>query len=72
MRKERGEGDSADKWAPLLCGVHVSEIGHQNSPMVKNKRFPELSGQGYPVLKFDGQNQTRAIVRWPKMDFTLL
>ena len=35
------------------------------------KRFAELSGQGYPVLEFDGQNQTRAIVRWPKIDFFL-
>ena len=35
------------------------------------KRFAELSGQGYPVLKFDGQNQTRAIVRWPKINFIL-
>ena len=38
-RKERGEGDGADKWAPLPCGVHVSKTGPQNSPMVKNKRF---------------------------------
>jgi len=38
-RKERGEGDGADKWAPLPRGVHVSKTGPQNSPMVKNKRF---------------------------------
>ena len=39
QKKERGEGDGADKWASLPRGVHVSETGHQNSPMVKNKRF---------------------------------
>ena len=38
-RKERGEGDGANKWAPLPRGVHVSKTGPQNSPMVKNKRF---------------------------------
>ena len=38
-RKERGEGDGADKWAPLPRGVHISKTGPQNSPMVKNKRF---------------------------------
>ena len=35
-RKEREGGERmADKWAPLPCGVHVSETGHQNSLMVK-------------------------------------
>jgi chemotaxis methyl-accepting protein methylase len=28
-----------------------------------------LDGQIYPVLKFDGQNQTKAKVGWSKMDF---
>ena len=36
--RERGEG-MAVKWAPLPPGVHVSETGHQNSPMIKNERF---------------------------------
>ena len=58
-------------WVPLPRVIYISETGHQNSPMVKNKRFSEFSGQGYPVLKFDGQNQTRAIVRWPKINFIL-
>ena len=34
--KERERGESlTDKWVPQPCGVHVSETGHQNSPMVK-------------------------------------
>jgi len=31
-----------------------------------------LGGQRYPVLQFDGQNQTETRVEWLKMDFTLL
>ena len=39
--------------------------------MVENERFQGLDGQRYPVLEFDGQNQTEARVGWPKMDFFL-
>ena len=39
-RKESERGERmADKWAPLPCGVHVSETGHKNSLMVKNIWF---------------------------------
>ena len=38
-KRERGEGDGADKWAPLPRGVHVSKTSPQNSPMVKNEWF---------------------------------
>ena len=37
--EKREERDSADKWASLPCGVHVSETGPQNRPMVKNEWF---------------------------------
>jgi hypothetical protein len=37
--------------------------------MVNCERFEELDGQIYPVLKFDGQNQTEAKVGWSKMNF---
>ena len=37
--------------------------------MVENERFQGLDDQRYPVLEFDGQNQTEARVGWPKMDF---
>jgi hypothetical protein len=30
-----------------------------------------LDGQKYPVLKFDGQNQTDAKIGWSKMDFSI-
>ena len=39
--------------------------------MVENERFQGLDGQRYPVLEFDGQNQTEARVGWPKVDFFL-
>jgi hypothetical protein len=34
-RRER----SADRWAPLPSGIHVSKTGHQNHPMVKMNGF---------------------------------
>jgi len=34
-------------------------------------RFTHFHGQGYPVLEFDGQNQTQVIVEWSKIDFFL-
>ena len=37
--EKREERDSADKWAPLPCGVHVCETGPQYSPMIKDERF---------------------------------
>ena len=37
-RKERERRERMDdKWAPLQRGVHISETGHQNIPMVKNE-----------------------------------
>ena len=42
-----------------------------NHPMAKYVRFQELGSQRFLVLRFDGQNQTQAIVGWLKMDFTL-
>jgi hypothetical protein len=37
--------------------------------MANCEQFLELDGQRYPVLKFDGQNQTEAKVEWSKIDF---
>jgi hypothetical protein len=45
----------AAKWQPH----------HQNRRrMVKNERYQEFDGRRFPVLRFDGQNQTRAKVGW--------
>ena len=56
-------------WAPLPCVIHVSKTGYQNSRMVKNERFSQFSGQRYPVLEFNGHNQTEIGVGWLKMNF---
>ena len=60
-QRERGERreKGADRWAPLPC---VGETTVQNSRMVNYERFSYLDGQEYPVLEFNGQNQTQAIV----------
>ena len=64
-RRDRERGESrekgADRWAPLPC---VGETNVQNSRMVNCERFSYLDGQEYPVLEFNGQNQTQAIVGW--------
>jgi hypothetical protein len=31
-----------------------------------------LDGRKFPVLRFDGQNQTQARAGWPKIDFFLV
>ena len=71
-RRDRERGESrekgADRWAPLPC---VGETNVQNSRMVNCERFSYLNGQEYPVLEFNGQNQTQAILGWSKMNFFL-
>ena len=68
---ERGDSreKGADRWAPLPC---AGETTVQNSRMVNYERFSYLDGQEYPVLEFNGQNQTQAIVGWSKMNSSLI
>lgn len=40
--------------------------------MAKSERFWELDGQRFLIFYFHGQNQTRTIVEWTKIDFFLL
>jgi hypothetical protein len=66
-REERRERDRVVVWVPLPHGCNVIKTAG-----VKNERFRELDGRKFPVLRFDGQNQTQARAGWPKIDFFLV
>ena len=75
MREEREGEDKRkrEKRGGLTGRPHhyVASMSAKPQPKpsdVKYEWFEELGGKKFLVLRFDGQNQTEAIVGWQKMD----
>lgn len=61
-----------DMAAGSSVAVKTGENMGKTAVMANPTRFVKFDGQRFLVLEFDGQNQTHAKVRWPKIDFFLV